>query len=390
MTRRPSIVAVFVGALALAAVISPWAPVLAQDEAEAWSHRYSAAFAQQLALFAEGDASAAVVWAGVEADQPSGRCIDDIGDLVRRELDSRLDAREHALLLAFFDGRVAVAHQDPTYLRPALYERALERRTKAVNDLIDERGGGELATVLDLDLGVGLYGALSENSMVAARDVFDRLARATGDPDALYWLGFVESVVAKPRQAVRAFERLYAEAPGNVEATLRLAVALGRTDRRQEALPIFDAVLAAGGEPWMRRVAYQEAARLDSSGRRLALGLEEFPDDPGLLHLRLAADARRGVRDAGTREALDRLSRAAEEPSPRLRFGEPTTDALHERLLELATQVKASAAPVRGLFEEASSEAWRRRDLPRTCRPPLGAADQNVESSARQRYRRGF
>ncbi|RMH17699.1 MAG: hypothetical protein D6696_15060 [Acidobacteria bacterium] len=141
--------------------------------------------------------------------------------------------------------------------------------------------------------------------------------------------------------AVAWAERLLAIVPGDPEAALRHAVNLARTGKEEASRAELAALAAGDAEPWVRILAYEELARLETRrgapGRAIALLQEatgRFPRSEQLaLQLAHALRRRDGRPSPLAVEILDAWQGDA-GPSPRVRYdSEPRRiDGLRQHL----------------------------------------------------------
>lgn len=210
----------------------------------------------------------------------------------------------------------------------------------------------------DVLQGSGFY----HHGVQALRQLERLLGTSSDHLTARYWAGFLAEKHDGPRRAAAHFQLLAQglvsppPSPGlGQESWLRLAVNQARLGKRRLALQTLTEVARRTSAPssnlWVRRVAYQEWARLLLERGDEALpdvldeALGEFPDDPGL---RLLAAYR--LQSLDWQRGLDALAAWHELPggvSARRLYEQPRDAGLERRLALHGQRVTAWRAALR-------------------------------------------
>jgi Flp pilus assembly protein TadD len=214
-----------------------------------------------------------------------------------------------------------------------------------LTELYGKKSASPQARQVAAGLVLALAGELAASAPAGLRErVFRRVVAL--DPDneaALLCLAVDAERQGRPPEALTALDRLLRAHPGNGEAQLRRALALGRLGRRTEARRQLAELVAApdAATAWWFPIAYQELARLaideeswDAAEKILRTGLERLPGDEKLL-LELAALYDRRGRPADARALL-----AGWQPAGR---AEPETASARRRYTQLPLARLAAA-----------------------------------------------
>ena len=270
-----------------------------------------------------------------------------VADLRRLEVGALADAaKDHAdLLAALREGQNTVAERlaerEPDSLVPLLllhlevHDLHLENRdlrlashtrdrVSAVAELYARTGRSETAARLASDaltaIGSYLQGA---NALTSGRKL---LARAVElDPrnlEARLCIALGHESHGEYPEALRALDELAKYGGADDEVRLRRATTLGRLGRVDEAVALYESLVAGSAQTWVVTLAYQELARIHLARDRpaaavvaLERGARRFPRDPTILLQLSFALERRGASDRALR-ILERVDRVRVDTGP--------------------------------------------------------------------------
>ena len=215
----------------------------------------------------------------------------------------------------YLDDRVASA-----YLLAATRERILDLAQRYAS-LTQGEMAAELAASALAELGVALDRA--GLPMATQRLLSEALSLDEQHTAALLYLAFWHERRGSYSDAVPLLRRLIAVDPGSQQGRLRLALALRRLGRGDEAVRLLRQVIRDGGSDDLQTIAYQELGRVllargDSveASRLLQTAVSRYPDRQRL-YLQLAYALDRSGEGRRSREIIRALPADTGELSPR-------------------------------------------------------------------------
>ena len=273
-----------------------------------------------------------------------------------------VEAFERVLKLA---GGTAQAAEARRHLKP-LYERQASQAVAALE-------AGELTVAEALQLSKKL---IRKHEAHAARAVLEALLKhEAGNAQGHYWLGQAELQLGDVAAAVREVERSVELAPGNARLRLELGKVYERAGRGEDALGVYEKLLAEVDDEGVLREARRRAglvkgALYSQRGDYAAAAAEyealarSYPGDGRILELLTNAYIGEGRIHEAIGIQLLRLQQAPEDPLLHMRLAELYGRLGQDRLMraELAQVVRLAPADSK-LASEAVDRLGRRQGI---------------------------